>query len=417
MRPKMPEYPKLMDKDRSNYPILIIKGIVFLLIAMFIIQRIEINRQEREVGIEYRAAVEQYEYDVAHYNQTVRNYIKSIDRNYPINTNDSVQVTISISRTRDRSAQKVGEEMSYQYFFNGKPISSGSKVNMYFGKENVIKAVIMDEDPYHDDTGIDEYIFTPSFIEIIDGITENRNVRVHEIYGDYAGNTDIYNITYRINPVKRLNLSPVQRIKYPKYPEMPQNIDYSQIDVPFFATAIKSTYFYLFIGLEVILSLFILKSQNDGIKKENAKRISEYQKEMQIYEQEYKEFEEERKKFISFINGRTLSEVAGVPSDVLFDEKDLPFCRDGGAFGRRFTAYVAKYGGCYHMSRVCGGAENMREVNIVVAKRNFRPCTKCALGAYEANASWYSEYLRLREQCRQFDYIPDSFNKIKVPNM
>ena len=306
--------------------------------------------------------------------------------------------------------------MSYQYYFNGKPISSGSKVNMYFGKQNVIQAVIEDDDPYYVDKGTDEYSFTPSLIEIIDGITVNRNVRVHESYGDYAGNTDIYNITYRISPVKRITISTSQRVKYPLYPEMPKKSDYSQTDVPFFSTAIKNRYFYLFIGFEVVLFLIILKKQNDEIKKENAKRIAEYQKGMQIYEQLNKEFEEERKRFIASLNGKTLSEIAGVPSDVYFDEKDLPFCRDGGAFGRRFTAYVAKYGGCYHMSKVCGGAENMREVNIVVAKKHFRPCTKCALGAFETNASWYGEYLRLREQCRYFDYIPDSFNNIKNSN-
>ena len=108
-----------------------------------------------------------------------------------------------------------------------------------------------------------------------------------------------------------------------------------------------------------------------------------------------KQFLEEKEDFVSFLNGRTLREVAGVPLEIVF-VNGLPKDNNKSPFGN-FTVYRTKEGKCYHKKEYC--VPNAYPVHCLDTK-HLRACSRCH--AKREMPQWYYDYEELKKQSKKF---------------
>ena len=104
-----------------------------------------------------------------------------------------------------------------------------------------------------------------------------------------------------------------------------------------------------------------------------------------------KEFLSEKTAFIEKLNGKSIREVAGVPSNIAF-VNGLPVDNNIGEYGS-YTVYRSFSGSCYHQTKGCCSA--YQPMHYFEAIHNLRPCSKCNPST-EKLPQWYIEYKMLK---------------------
>ena len=95
-----------------------------------------------------------------------------------------------------------------------------------------------------------------------------------------------------------------------------------------------------------------------------------------------------------------INSFVGIPNNIIFDGANPIDTSSEDTYRPygRFTCYITSYRGkCFHEKHGCGGAEI--SINISVAAKNFRPCSKCCSENYskEWPPKWYEYYFKLNK--------------------
>ena len=110
-----------------------------------------------------------------------------------------------------------------------------------------------------------------------------------------------------------------------------------------------------------------------------------------------KKKQEERELFIKSLGGKTIREVAGVPSHISY-ESGFPKDNNNQRYGS-FTAYTTKSGSCYHRTPGCCSAR--LPVHLFVATKKYRPCSKCCVST-STIPEWHNKYIELTKKCKEY---------------
>lgn len=156
--------------------------------------------------------------------------------------------------------------------------------------------------------------------------------------------------------------------------------------------------------LNVLGALFILFAPSILIGS-LIEKISDKKKEKEriLAELERKRhFEEEKMYYSNLYQNKSISELANIPSNIEFDEIDLPISVDnsGLKWGKEFTVFVSKNGRCYHRKPRCCGVQNTMHIFNAVKSRKIG-CSKCVRATEAEKTSrvpeWYLKYLEIKE--------------------
>ena len=119
-------------------------------------------------------------------------------------------------------------------------------------------------------------------------------------------------------------------------------------------------------------------------------------------QEQIKQWEQDRLQFLERMSGRTIKEVAGVPSQIEF-VNNLPVDRidhNDEEYGS-YTVYVSHNGHCYHSKRGCSSSNIPRHIFQIHA--NYRPCKRCFRQPIPI-PQWYTDYLELKKLADKFNY-------------
>lgn len=276
-----------------------------------------------------------------------------------------LQITYDVDRIGGSGS--VGSEWSYHHYFNDVEFDFGDTVEIRASDPFVIRSRFVESDAISD---IGESVSKP--IVICQEHQENRqfiienNVLVKEIGGrKYAGSYAEFTATYYAKLV------------------MPPSLSFWDV---YLQTCGDLVGWLLIIGQVTCLFIVAYIIVEGTHRKEKAKA-------QERLAQERKK-QEERELFIKSLGGKTIREVAGVPEHVTY-EGDLPKDNNNQRFGS-FTVYITQRGACFHRTQGCCAARF--PIHIFVAKKRYRPCTKCCTVAYSI-PDWHNKYTELKNKC------------------
>lgn len=115
-----------------------------------------------------------------------------------------------------------------------------------------------------------------------------------------------------------------------------------------------------------------------------------------------KKREKDRAKFIELLNGRSIREAAGVPSDIRFFE-GMPRDNNNRKYGS-YTRYLSKSGNCYHEKQGCSSASKVAHAFNVAYR--YKPCAKCCRSRVII-PEWYENYRYLEKEAIRLDIDKD----------
>lgn len=116
-------------------------------------------------------------------------------------------------------------------------------------------------------------------------------------------------------------------------------------------------------------------------------------------EKAQKAWNEERERLIKEYGQRDPKIIAGVPPDIEFDEKGLPFKKGEDFWGEEFTVYVSPTGKSFHLKRGCSGAKDALHIFYLGGRR---PCYKCARDYLRKEYPWYDKYRNILRQKEKY---------------
>lgn len=120
-------------------------------------------------------------------------------------------------------------------------------------------------------------------------------------------------------------------------------------------------------------------------------------------EEERREKEEklrnDRALFKADLNGQSIRDKAGVPSNIYFYE-GYPKDNNNKKYGS-YTVYVSNNGNCYHKTQGCCSARN--PIHSFRAVNRYRPCSKCCDTSIRI-PEWYNNYIRLYNTANKLEF-------------
>lgn len=105
----------------------------------------------------------------------------------------------------------------------------------------------------------------------------------------------------------------------------------------------------------------------------------------------------QKNRFIQSLDGKSVREVAKVPSNITFVD-DFPTDNSDQKYGS-YTLYVSKTGTCYHKQNGCCTAHI--PIHAFKIQKQYRPCSKCCTGTMPSFniPKWYLDYIDLKKKC------------------
>ncbi len=290
-----------------------------------------------------------------------------------IPSNNCIPFCINANVKRIEGSGSVGNDWNYKHAINSNPFKSGGIVELNIRNPFTITSTFTENDAIDDvgTTTSEEYSFS-EFGDYTEEIVITDSVRVDERGGrSNSGSYVVFSIEYTLNRV------------------LPE--DYSFFDVYFFAKSKPENSFLrgiLFLGLGSILFIAILFY----ISK---KRMIQF--EIERKREEERQFQAEKRAFISSLDGRSLRDVAGVPTYIRY-ENGVPIDNNDAEYGS-FTVFLSHSGKCFHGKKGCSSA--FLPTHYFIAKQHYKPCSKCGCRYYDI-PEWHVKYLTLKKSAQKF---------------
>ncbi|MBR2896379.1 MAG: hypothetical protein IKC04_00625 [Oscillospiraceae bacterium] len=371
-----------MDEKRKKQILwAMMHRIVIALILLIAIMYLVLNaRKENTQKTVYEELLQKFE---ASQNEIIM-YNRRMAKKYGLSSKGYIPASVTINAKKTNS-ESIGNEIIHLYKINGVSVFDGDVVQFRLFNTNTFFSEIRESDPSNDDVGnsVDERLCTIS--DLNDGIVIKQNISVHESHGKRAGNTATYTVTYRAVLNKKIPLSSQDLREEPKKQTRPElkNISITRGQV------LKQDGYsrYIAVALIIVLSLWIIGKYT----RETATAREDYRLEQKKKQQ----FAAEKAAFIKKVAGKTIRELANVPCNIVFNERNLPIDNNDARYGS-FTVYRSKSGACFHRKKGCCSAHY--ETHAFIAKSSrLNPCTKCCREGISI-PPWYQEYLNLKQE-------------------
>ena len=140
------------------------------------------------------------------------------------------------------------------------------------------------------------------------------------------------------------------------------------------------------------------KFRNESIREqERLHREKEKEVQEKLREEQQRQLLEEKTNFINALNGRSIREVASVPTHIRY-VNGLPIDNNDSMYGS-FTVYISKNGECYHEKSGCCSAGI--PIHVIKARNRYRKCSKCCR-TYYPFPKWHYDYISLLQKARKY---------------
>ena len=328
---------------------------------------------------DYRRSVANNSIESQTYRSETINFIRSVDKNYPIDNNGNIDVVVTTSHRIIDSKGSVGSDYYYSFSINGNSTRNNTNASINLFKPIKLYTKIVESDPSISDVGTAEDSIPFQFSRLLEGIEINQDVLVMESGGTRnSGSYDLFRVTYIIKPKKKLTYT-----------------------FDFLNTIFDTPVLYLGFGLFLTITLSVLHIKRKKTQLINANFDNQYKRELEQYESE-------RDVFIQTIKGKSIRKLAGVPAGVSFTKDDLPYDSDNHSKYGSFTLYITPSGTCYHTDKTCPRSHNVIPINLVKAS-DRKPCNRCAKGYDGKLPSWYTTYIEYKKKIKHYE-ITDYFD-------
>ena len=312
---------------------------------------------------------------------------------YPANNQVAVKITCDIDRVGGSSS--IGHEWTYKHFLNDKEFKNGEVVTVNAKTAFAITSRFIERDSISDigESTSKQYKYSQND-NYKKTLTISQKVHVTEQGGrKYAGATADFNATYKLKRV------------------VPPSMSYWDV---FFHTSNDTEYSLcvILVGGQTLCIVFVILVLISGRKKkayvEEQERIAKAQAAERERIRIAQELEQERQRkeqeflsgkaaFLERLQGKSVRQVAGVPSHVSF-VNGLPRDNNDAPYGS-FTVYCSSSGSCYHDKIGCCSAR--RPMHYFNAKKKFRPCSKCCTN-HRSVPQWFTDYNALKNQAKHY---------------
>lgn len=309
-------------------------------------------------------------------------YEENLDQyliSYPFD--DVVAVKIECDVERIGGSGTVGNEWSYIHLLNDTTFSSGDVIELGVSEPFTITSRIIEHDDISDvgETTSKKYIYSKN---------ENwkRNINFsQDVHVDERGG--------RRNAGAYADF----RVEYTLTRTLPKSITFWNL--LFYAQNSNNGWIPIslvvceFICVTIIVYVIVVGGKKEKIEKEKqAQKIIQ----TKLAEKEL---------FIQSLNGKTIREVAKVPSHITFVD-GFPKDEDDQKYGS-YTLYVSSSGACFHRKKGCCSASI--PVHVFEIRKQYRPCSKCCKGTLPNFdiPQWYSDYMKLKKKCTYYGIDTD----------
>lgn len=299
------------------------------------------------------------------YESSKQEYLSAITPNTVI----GLKITYDVERTGGSGS--IGSEWKYRHYFNDIQFKSGDILEIKASDAFTIRSRFIETDDAVSDVG--ETSSAPytyhKFSTDSRQITIQNDVIVIENGGRrYAGSFAEFTATYHITLT------------------VPPSISFWDI---YFNTADISIRWVVLICQLICLAIvaYVIIGGNYKKKQIDEKKRIALEKKKQ----------EEKEAFIQSLNGKTIREIAGVPSNISY-ESGLPKDNNNQCFGS-YTVYTTKSGSCFH--RIAGCCSARFPIHSFIAMEKYKPCSKC--GAINRPIpAWHKTYIELVKKCKEY---------------
>lgn len=309
-------------------------------------------------------------------------YKKNLDQyltSYPFDNVIAVKIECDVERIGGSGT--VGNEWSYIHLLNDTTFSSGNVIELGISEPFTITSRIIEHDGISDvgETASKKYIYSKNE-NWKKSINFSQDVHVDECGGRRnAGAYANFRVEYTLTRVLPKSTTFWSLLFYA------QNSNNSWLPISLVVCE----------SISITIIAYVIVA---GRKKEKTMKEQQAQKVIQIKLTE-------KESFIQSLNGKTISEVAKVPSHITFVD-GLPKDEDDQKYGS-YTLYVSSSGACFHKKKGCCSASI--PVHIFEISKQYRPCSKCCKGAFPNFdiPQWYSDYIKLKKKCTYYGIDAD----------
>ena len=342
-------------------------------------------------------------------------YLKSLEAKNTIDDESKITIRITYSYVCTNRSGSIGNEWTNEHFFNNKMISSGDTIIIDANKSFQITTRFTEKDDIDlNDVG-ETTSSSYSFIKngsILDRITIPQKVHVEERGGrKNAGATIDFFVTYTLNRIIPQKDTP--SVKFFDALLYTNNSFEYGLSIALIVGHVLSV-------LAIVVTIVYGNKKRSFLeKKEAQKKIEEdwnnkvqerkarEEEQKKIAEEERLRFEKEKTAFLTSLNGKSIRDVAGVPSSVRFIN-NLPKDNNNSLYGS-FTVYYSSSGKCYHEKAGCCSART--PIHSFNAIKRYKPCSKCCK-KQRTIPTWYNDYCELRRQANYYgiESIVDTAN-------
>lgn len=123
-------------------------------------------------------------------------------------------------------------------------------------------------------------------------------------------------------------------------------------------------------------------------------------KRLEMEEQRRQAILKDKERYTVQYGGKSVEELAGVPSGVEVGPDGLPKVSGSDDWGSSFTFYVAPSGKSFHCIRGCSGAYTRRHA-VEIEHRGYAPCKRCR--PQLPSLSWYVKYCKIKELKQKYE--------------
>lgn len=300
------------------------------------------------------------------YSANANNYLAS----YPADDYISVKLRCDIERVGGSGS--IGDQWSYYHYYNQTEFKDGDTLTVKATLPFTITSKFVEHDAIPD-VGVTKSRLLRFFENgnYDRTLTISQLVHVEERGGRrYAGSTANFRATYTLERVIPSTMSYWDMLLY----------DSDKSDFNFGYVLVGG---HIFCLLFVVFIIFVGKKRKAALEKQQ--RIVEQQKR-----------QAEKNAFIKRLEGKSVRELAGVPSNIEFVD-NLPKDNRYGYYGS-FTVYRTSNGSCYHEIKGCCSA--IFPVHYFMVEKQLRPCSKCCHERRKV-PSWYTKYIDLLNQAKK----------------
>lgn len=289
-------------------------------------------------------------------------YMESI----PHDNQLSFRITYNIEHVQ--SSGNVGSDWIYNHYLNDQEFKNGDILTVPANKKMYIRSEFIESDLIPDVGETTNFAFQVTSKNCSQTHIITNKVRVYEIGGRRnAGAYVDYLVTYSAKRVP------------------PPSLYFWGV---FFSTPGKSGVLFLCcLMLAFIAEIALIK------------RAFFWGREMKA-EREALEHQKRLDDFLAILNGRSIRDAAGVPSNITFEE-GLPKKDDSPEKYGSYTVFISSSGRCYHEKKGCSSAYTpLHRFNAV---GRYRPCSKCCLGS-DPVPQWHITYQSLMKQANELGF-------------